>query len=133
MSTRIAMVRAGSVKIGDTLQGFVVTGLGRVWTLDDEDNCAVGAAPWETVRVCYAYGEKAARTPAPVEAPEPPAPAYGSMEWKRDRLARLPEMIEELEWKQRRNKATHPLQRDWAKWSTSMRAELESLRAELSA
>lgn len=49
MATRF-MVRAGTVKIGDTLNGRTVTGLGKTWTVDSEHACEVGASPREDVR-----------------------------------------------------------------------------------
>jgi hypothetical protein len=106
MSTRIGMVKAGSVAIGDVMDGYVVTGLGRSWSLDEEESCAWGAGPWERVRVQYAYGEQAPALrviqsesvveketiPSPAAA-VPAAPAYGSREWKIERLADLPGLI----------------------------------------
>lgn len=50
------LVGVGTVLVGDMLaDGRKVTGLGRSWILDDEDNCAWGAAPGIDVRVQYAY------------------------------------------------------------------------------
>lgn len=50
------LVGVGSVRVGDVLaDGRKVTGLGKSWTIDDEDNCAWGAAPGVDVRVQYAY------------------------------------------------------------------------------
>ncbi len=57
-SERIGRVRTGTVKAGDVLHGYVVTGFGRTWVASDEDNGAYGAGPGERVEVCYAYGER---------------------------------------------------------------------------
>lgn len=60
MGQRIGTIRVGTVKIGDTLHGCVITGFGQSWIVSDEDNAAFGAGPGERVRVCYAYGERVA-------------------------------------------------------------------------
>lgn len=67
MSTRIRQVAVGRYKLGDELDGHIITGFGRSWKLDEEESCAYGAGPWERVEVCYAYGEK--KDAAPVQMP----------------------------------------------------------------
>jgi hypothetical protein len=69
MSVRIRQVTVGSYQVGDELGGYVITSFGRSWKLDEEESCAYGAAPWERVEVCYAYGEKKGAAPVQVIAP----------------------------------------------------------------
>lgn len=52
---RRILVRVGEAKVGDTIHGHTIRGLGRPWIIDSEENSGVGAMPWETVRVQYAY------------------------------------------------------------------------------
>lgn len=139
MSTRIARVVAGSRQVGDILNGHRITGFGQVWTLDNEDNCSVGAAPWESVRVCYAYGEPVtAETAAPATEEKAAAPKFGSLEWKLTRLGKLPELIETAE----RNALLQSRRSDYnsriavernQKAAATMRAELEQLQTEVAA
>lgn len=60
MSARIKAVTVGTVKVGDIIDGYRVTGFGRAWTpADDEHNAGYCQETWND-RVCYAYGERVA-------------------------------------------------------------------------
>ena len=80
------MVRAGTVRAGDTVGGRIVSGLGRTWTLPSEDNCAWGAEPHERVRVQYAYLKDA---PAHKAAPGVDMDDADAIEAEMDRLAEV--------------------------------------------
>lgn len=66
MSERIRQVVVGTVKVGDIIDGYRVTGFGRSWApQDDEHNAGYSTETWND-RVCYAYGEKVgASAPTP--------------------------------------------------------------------
>lgn len=131
MSTRIAQIKAGTKRLGDVLGGYRITGFGQAWVVDDEDNCAFGAAPGERVRVCYAYGEPA-QVEAALAAEAPPAPR----DWREEVAERMQaRRVAELESTIRtadnvlKNADCSSMHDEWRTKRAAAAAELETVRA----